>query len=83
MNGLDALAAQAGFEVEIEIGRIDTDEQLGALAQQPGLELAADTGDLGVVPKHLDVAAYGQLFLRPPALEAVGQHARTADADSL
>ena len=82
MHGLDAPSAQSGFEVEVEIGRVDADEKIGPFAQQAGLELAADAGDFGVVAQDLDIAAHRQLLLRPPALESTCQHLGTADACS-
>ena len=64
-------ALQRRFEVQVEIGRIDADEDVGRLAQQALAQLVADADDLAVVAQHLDVAAHGQLLVRPPGLEAV------------
>ncbi len=83
MHRLHAAGAQRGLEVEVEVRRIDADEELGPFAQQPGAQLAPDAGDLGVVAQHLDIAAHRQLLLRPPALEAARQHLRAADAHRL
>ena len=72
--------AQPGLEVEVEVGRIDADEDVGLVAQQPLGELVADADDLAVVAQHLDVAAHRELVVRPPGLEAARGHPRPADA---
>jgi hypothetical protein len=45
VHGLDALRAQIAFQVEIEVGRIDTNEDVRPLCQQAGLQLPADAHD--------------------------------------
>ena len=80
MTGGDARFAQADFEIKIEVGCVDTDEQVRLLCQQTLRQFAADAGDLWIVAQHLDIAAHGELFARPPDIEIFGLHARAADA---
>ena len=42
----------------------------GGSPSRRSLQLVADADDLAVVAQHLDVAAHGQLLVRPPGLEA-------------
>jgi len=34
MHGLDALLFQTGFQAEVEVGRVNTDETVGSVGQQ-------------------------------------------------
>ena len=80
MHRADAAGLQARFEIEVEIGRVHADEEIGLGRQQPLGELVADAGQLAIVAQHLDVAAHRQLVVRPPGLEALRGHLRPADA---
>ena len=81
MDRLDAGLLEPAFELEIEVGRIDADEGVGALVQQPLGEPPADARDLAVVPQHQDVAAHREAIMRPPGVETVSRHSRSADAE--
>ena len=80
---LEAGAFQPRLQVEIEIRRIDADEQVGPLGQQAVAQLLADTKQLGQARQHLQVAAHRELLDRPPGLEAARRHLRAADARRL
>ena len=80
MDRRDAGGLQPVLEVQIEVGCIDADEQVGALLEQPGEEFAPDSHDLPVVPENLDVSAHGKLFHREQGLEALAGHPWPADA---
>ena len=83
VHGAQARAAQAGFEVEVEVGRVDADEQVGPVGQQALLERLADADDAAVVAQHLDVAAHRQAIEGPVGAEAVALHDRPTDAPGL
>ena len=50
MHRLDALCAQAALQLQVEIGRVHTDEKLRWLRQQPGLQRLADAQDFAQAP---------------------------------
>jgi hypothetical protein len=81
VDRLDAGRPQARLEAQVEVGRVDADEGVRSCGQQAIAKRVADAFDLAVVAQHLDIAAYGQLVVRPPGLEALSRHARAADAD--
>ena len=83
MHGANTGSAQVALEVQIEIGRIDTNEGIGPVPQQPLLELVAYAHKLSVMTQHLDVAAHGQFFAGPPGREAATDHLRSTDASRL
>ncbi len=80
MHGANTAPLELRLESEIELGRVDADEQRHARAQQPRAKVAADANQLGDVPEHLDEAAHGELLDRIPRLAALGLHLRTRDA---
>ena len=52
----------------------------GGILQQPLRQAVADAQQLGIVAQHLGIATDRQLVARPPGLESVRAHPRTADA---
>ena len=80
MDGLDTGVLEVFFEPEIEIGRIDADEDVGPDVEQALLELTANAGNLAVVLQRVDIAHDRQLLERPPGVEALALHLRPADA---
>jgi hypothetical protein len=79
VDGLDARGLQLRFQPQVEIGCIHADEGPWRIGQQAAGQGTADTRDLSVVAQHLDIAAHGQLLVRPPGPKAVCGHARTTD----
>ena len=71
---------QLELDAEVEVGRVDADEGIGRLGEQPLDEPVADREDLAEVAEHLEIAAHRELVVRPPGGEALLGHARTADA---
>ena len=45
MHRADAAGLQARFEIEVEVGRVHADEEIGPLGQQPLGELVADAAE--------------------------------------
>mmetsp|Transcript_5757 Transcript_5757/g.14034 ORF Transcript_5757/g.14034 Transcript_5757/m.14034 type:complete len:458 (-) Transcript_5757:1291-2664(-) len=80
VHGLDAALAQPVLQAEVEVRCIDADEHIGPPGQQPVAQLLADRQQLAQVQQRVDIAKDRQLAVRPPALEALGDHLRAADA---
>src|SRR5258706_4368598 len=80
MDRADPGRTQPRFEAEIEIGRVDADEEVGGLIEQQAPELAPDREDLGNVLERLDVAAHGELLEREERTSAFTDHLRARDA---
>ena len=83
MHGLDALHLQRCFQIEVEIGRIDADEEVRARVasvQQALFQLLADAENFAVMAQHFDIAAHGQFFAGPPGVKAPADHLRAAYA---
>ena len=80
MIGTHAGSPQSGFQPQVEVGGVHADEGLGGPAQQPLAELAAHPQQARQRLEGFGVAMDGQPFGRPPGLEALGLHARAADA---
>src|SRR5256886_13408491 len=74
---------EARFEAEIEIGRVDADEEIGRIAQELRAERAADREDRGHALQHLDVAAHRELFHGKERASAFRDHLRSRDAMEL
>lgn len=49
MNGPDALCLERGFKIQVEIGCIHADKNIGALLQQADLQLIAYADNFPVV----------------------------------
>ena len=80
MIGAHAGSPQPGFQPQVEVGGIHADEGLGGPAQQPLAELAAYPQQARQCLEGFGVAMDSQPFGRPPGLEALGLHARAANA---
>ena len=83
VHGANPLGLEACFEVEIEIGCVDADEQVGRIGQQALGKLATDARDLAIVAQHFHIATHRQLVVRPPGFEPLRGHLRPADAVGL
>jgi hypothetical protein len=61
VHGLDAGFTQAGFQPQVEVGRIHTDEHRGRMRNQALTQLFANTEQLGHARQHFPaVAVHGQ-----------------------
>ena len=81
MHGLDACGAEVGFQTEVEVGRIDADEDAGLVLQQARTQPLADADDLGQAAHQFEaVAMHGELVAGPPGVKAAPSHLRPADA---
>ncbi|OIQ74139.1 hypothetical protein GALL_442130 [mine drainage metagenome] len=76
----DARLPQSAFELQVEIRRIDTDEGGRWRSDQPLAQAAADPQQFGQSHDHIGIAVDREAFTRPPGIEALGLHARAADA---
>ena len=81
MNGGDACALQCFFERQIEIGRIDADEERWSLLQHAVSQPAPNAENFTKAFKHFNVAAHGELFHRIPRRCARRLHSRPGDTD--
>ncbi len=80
MDRRNAGVLEFPLEPEVEVGGVDADEQIRPVAQHALRQAAADAHDLAVVAQRLCIAAHRQLLHREMRFEALGHHARTADA---
>ena len=80
MHGRHAGLLQRSLEAEVEIRRIDTDEDIRAQIEQTLLQLATNAGNFTVMLERIPVAHDRQLAHRPPAIHTLRLHARPADA---
>ena len=62
---------ECGRQVQIEVGRIHTDEHRRGILDQAVSQLPSDTHNFTVMPQHLCIATYRQLMVRPPGLKAL------------
>ncbi len=81
MHGAHARALELRFEAEVEIRRVDADEDRHALGAQPSREPAAQCEELRQAGQHLDQPAHRQRFQRIPGLAAGRLHPGPGDAD--
>ena len=80
MTSLDAGCAQADFQIEVEVGRVNTNKQIRFFLQQALRQLTANAADLAIVTQHFDIAAHREFFGRPPGFESGRLHECAADA---
>ncbi len=71
---------QPPLQPQIEIRRVDADEQIGRLAQKMLSQRPADAQDGGQAAHGLHVAAHGQGFHGEQGVHTGGDHFRAADA---
>jgi hypothetical protein len=77
VHGAHAAPLELALEPEVEIGRVDTDEQRHAFGEQPSPERATNAKQLGQMRDHLDEAAHGELLEREPGFAAGRFHFRS------
>jgi hypothetical protein len=79
VNRTYALALEPTLEPQVEIRRIDADEQWRTGLSQTAEYVAADADKLGDARKDLDEPTQGELFQRVPQIASRARHARAAD----
>ena len=84
MHGGNALGLQRGLQAQVEIRRVHTDEDVGALVQQAFAQLFAHAQQTGQALENLDaVAVHGQSFAGPVGLESALSHLWAANPAGL
>src|ERR1039457_6780613 len=83
VDGGYALLLEREFQIDIEIRRVYRDEQIRAISQKIGAQLAANADDLEIVAQHFHITVHRQLFHREQHFHACGLHLWTADAHEL
>ena len=80
VHGFHAGGFQARFQREVEIRRVDADERVGPLRQQPRAQAAAQAQKRGQARQHFQIAAHREFFHGPPGVKALLGHALAANA---
>ena len=81
MHRFDTVLFEPGFEGQVEIRGIDTDEYIRLVRQQSITQGCTNPHDLAVAPQQLPAeSVYRQLVVRPPGVEALLGHLRAADS---
>src|ERR1039458_1598416 len=83
VDGGYALLLERELQIEIEIRRVYRNEQIRAISQKIGAQLAANADDLEIVAQHFHITVHRQLFHRKQHFHACGLHLGTADANEL
>src|SRR5207344_2541983 len=83
MDRGNANSLQLRLDSEVEVRRVDADEEGWTLAHHLPVDAIADAHDLAQVPDHLDVAAHRELFHREERARALGHHLGPGDAEKL
>ena len=81
MHGGNTGGFQAGFQREVEVGRVDADEQVGRRGQQALPQAGANGENFGGVTQGVDKAVDGERFKRVQAGETLRLHERAANAE--
>ncbi len=81
MNRRNAVPLQPALQGQVEVRRVDPDEQPRPCRQQAGGDAATHEEQPGQVPQYLDVAPHREPLHRVPRLEPGGLHLRPPDAD--
>ena len=68
------------LEPEVEVGRVDADEDRGAFGNEARAKRAADAEQFRQVRDDLGEAAHREAFHRVPGFAALGLHLRPGDA---
>ena len=83
MHRRNARGLELPLQAEIEVRRVDADEQVGTVVEEVAPQARADAEDLAQVLQHLDVAAHRELLHGIERARAFGDHPRTGDAVEL
>ena len=74
------LFLEAGFQGDVEVRRINADEQRRSLLKHAPCQLSPNGNNAGVMTQHLSVTTHRKAFHRKPGIEAGCLHAGAADA---
>ena len=83
LDRLDPFCLKCSLQVEVKVGRVDADEQVGTLTrrgQKPLFELLANAGDFPVMAQHFDIAAHSEFVAWPPCIKTQAGHVRTTNS---
>ena len=80
MDRAHARALELRFQAEIEIRRIDADEQPRLRPQEPAAQPVPDTHELRQVREHFHIAAQRELRHRVPGFAPGRNHLRPRDS---
>ena len=83
VDGLDAGFAQPLLEAEIEVGRVDADEDRGPVTQQAITQLTADSQQLRQAPDRVDIAEHRETLMRPPGVQPLSDELGATNAEGL
>ena len=70
MDGRNTVLLEDLFQPQVEVRRVNADEDVRRISQKTTLEVAPDAEDFAIMPEHFDVTADGQLLERMPGVEA-------------
>ena len=79
MRHLDTRLTQRTLEPEVEVGRINANEDLRAPLQQSVAQLSSHRAKPRIFANDLGVATHGQRLAVPPGIEALSDHRRPAN----
>jgi len=79
----NATPTQGFFQSQIEVGCVDTNEQVWRIGEQARAQIVADPQNGGQLAQHLDVATDRERLCRVPDFEAGGLHFGPTDAHEL
>src|SRR5690606_17270305 len=80
MDGGRARSAQLFFESQIEVGRIDADENIGWYRAPAPLDVAIDPQKAGQTTEGINIPEHGQRMHGMPGVKAFGVHGGPTDA---
>ena len=80
MRRADAVLLEAAFEAEVEVRRVDADEDVGALLQSTFVYSAPHGQQARQMAQHFDQTHHAQTLGRIPLVEAGCRHLRAAHA---
>ena len=80
VDGRNATLFKGFLQRQIEIWRIDTDENIRRIGQEAFLEIAPDPRNFPVVLEHFDIPTDREFFQRIPDIKALPLHFRPANA---
>ena len=83
MHGADAAAFQPAFHAEIEVGRVDSDEDIGPPRLQMPAQTPAQAQQTRQMAQDFGQAHHRQFAAVVPCVQALGAHRRAAYAREL
>ena len=80
MHGAHAARLEPALEAEVEVGRVDADEDVGLPVQDPAAQAAAQAQQAGQVGQHFGQSHDRKLAGVMPGVHSGGAHRVAADA---